>query len=636
LPLGLLTAAQGHPMLVELKSGETLNGHLVLCDTWMNLTLREVVQTSPEGDKFVRLPEVYVKGNNIKYLQVPNEIIDIRIVQNHTIDYGALDVTPVANIYKAIRMLQDIQDQATKIRMLVYYVVKRGERPNSDLYEAMVAASCDPRKGFGDELHNIWIEMAALEVAPSASFYHMMLKALAIHPDYLMRNVILKRMELEGIELTAEGRSYVALGMLRENQIEMALDYLDQMRQDKIPIPYWVVETFIFVVGRRGFLDEAFELLLSQLGSMDTGIDRISLSLWHFVLEECSQEMHYKGTKTAWDEIVRPGILNPSDGLTSNVLNTAARYGDSTLAQQAIQKLSAKKVKLSAFHYEALLEAYAQQDDLAQAFEVLCIMAESGIQAELASTRPIFKLLMRSPELGATCTDILTDLKKRHQIPSSALSVILEFAAARGGMEVAMEIYEQIRPFSAPGQDGRHLAFLLTQAKTSADAAYLTSQMDSYGVEHTKYTLDEMVRLSAIDGNVEDAFIYLWKISSLIKSPQSSFSPSNKTIVVLMERLFRDMDARVWSVIAEIDRRRPSIIRGFTEREKKLLEKIPRPEYNLPLLIVGSPNNEERQKAIDKIIKQKEAEAEKEKVWKILEDPVIDIPDGMMSRAALF
>ncbi|KAJ9138827.1 hypothetical protein NKR23_g8214 [Pleurostoma richardsiae] len=77
LPLGLLNAAQGHPMLVELKNGETLNGHLVLCDTWMNLTLKEVVQTSPEGDKFMRLPEAYVKGNNIKYLRVPDEIIDM-------------------------------------------------------------------------------------------------------------------------------------------------------------------------------------------------------------------------------------------------------------------------------------------------------------------------------------------------------------------------------------------------------------------------------------------------------------------------------------------------------------------------------------------------------------------------------
>ncbi len=70
LPLGLLNAAQGHPMLVELKNGETLNGHLSNWDTWMNLTLKEVVQTSPEGDKFFRLPEVYVRGNNVEYPDV--------------------------------------------------------------------------------------------------------------------------------------------------------------------------------------------------------------------------------------------------------------------------------------------------------------------------------------------------------------------------------------------------------------------------------------------------------------------------------------------------------------------------------------------------------------------------------------
>lgn len=58
-------------MLVELKNGETLNGHLVTCDNWMNLILREVVQTSPEGDKFFRLPEVYIRGNNVRTLDAP-------------------------------------------------------------------------------------------------------------------------------------------------------------------------------------------------------------------------------------------------------------------------------------------------------------------------------------------------------------------------------------------------------------------------------------------------------------------------------------------------------------------------------------------------------------------------------------
>ncbi|KAJ8898594.1 hypothetical protein K2173_004207 [Erythroxylum novogranatense] len=76
LPLSLLKTAQGHPMLLELKNGETYNGHLVNCDTWMNIHLREVICTSKDGDSFWRMPECYIRGNTIKYLRVPDEVID--------------------------------------------------------------------------------------------------------------------------------------------------------------------------------------------------------------------------------------------------------------------------------------------------------------------------------------------------------------------------------------------------------------------------------------------------------------------------------------------------------------------------------------------------------------------------------
>ena len=45
-PLTLLRKAENRAMLVELKNGETYNGHLQSCDTWMNLQLREVTLTS--------------------------------------------------------------------------------------------------------------------------------------------------------------------------------------------------------------------------------------------------------------------------------------------------------------------------------------------------------------------------------------------------------------------------------------------------------------------------------------------------------------------------------------------------------------------------------------------------------------
>ncbi|GAA5932636.1 hypothetical protein JCM3775_005983 [Rhodotorula graminis] len=76
LPLALLHAAQNKPMLVELKNGETFNGHLVACDNFMNLTLKEVYQTSAEGDRFWKLPEAYVRGNNIKYIRVAENLVD--------------------------------------------------------------------------------------------------------------------------------------------------------------------------------------------------------------------------------------------------------------------------------------------------------------------------------------------------------------------------------------------------------------------------------------------------------------------------------------------------------------------------------------------------------------------------------
>lgn len=76
LPLSLLKTAQNHPMLVELKNGETYNGHLVSCDTWMNVNLREVICTSSDGDRFWKLSECYIRGSTIKYLRIPDEVID--------------------------------------------------------------------------------------------------------------------------------------------------------------------------------------------------------------------------------------------------------------------------------------------------------------------------------------------------------------------------------------------------------------------------------------------------------------------------------------------------------------------------------------------------------------------------------
>ncbi|KAI5956691.1 hypothetical protein KGF57_003411 [Candida theae] len=76
LPLYLLTSAKNQPILVELKTGETYNGNLTNCDSWMNLTLHDVIQTNSTGDEFEKIPEIYIKGMHIKYLRIPDQTMD--------------------------------------------------------------------------------------------------------------------------------------------------------------------------------------------------------------------------------------------------------------------------------------------------------------------------------------------------------------------------------------------------------------------------------------------------------------------------------------------------------------------------------------------------------------------------------
>jgi U6 snRNA-associated Sm-like protein LSm4 len=74
--------------LVELKNGVTFNGHLVECDSFMNVTLREVYQTSADGERFWKMKEMFIKGNivsdsrvaqlkyQIKYFRIADAILD--------------------------------------------------------------------------------------------------------------------------------------------------------------------------------------------------------------------------------------------------------------------------------------------------------------------------------------------------------------------------------------------------------------------------------------------------------------------------------------------------------------------------------------------------------------------------------
>ncbi|KAM3129470.1 RNA processing protein [Paramecium bursaria] len=75
-PLNLLLTARGSKVFVEIKSGDTFNGMIELVDKFMNVKLLNVIHTSKDGQQFVQLNEMYIKGSSIKSFRLQSATID--------------------------------------------------------------------------------------------------------------------------------------------------------------------------------------------------------------------------------------------------------------------------------------------------------------------------------------------------------------------------------------------------------------------------------------------------------------------------------------------------------------------------------------------------------------------------------
>lgn len=61
--------------MVDTKNGESYDGILTGCDNWMNLKLKDVIITSYDG-KFSKTTEVFIRGNNVKSIQMSDDVLD--------------------------------------------------------------------------------------------------------------------------------------------------------------------------------------------------------------------------------------------------------------------------------------------------------------------------------------------------------------------------------------------------------------------------------------------------------------------------------------------------------------------------------------------------------------------------------
>jgi hypothetical protein len=115
---------------------------------------------------------------------------------------------------------------------------------------------------------------------------------LAIHPDYLLRNEIMQAMKERWLGLSPDGWHNLVVGLLRDRQIEMAIDKLEQMQSDQIPIQPWLYDIFLYKLCDVGEYDQAYQLLTHRVQSERK---EISPATWYFLLDAFSRAFHVCG-----------------------------------------------------------------------------------------------------------------------------------------------------------------------------------------------------------------------------------------------------------------------------------------------------------------------------------------------------
>ncbi|KAJ4425160.1 hypothetical protein N0V82_000215 [Gnomoniopsis sp. IMI 355080] len=356
--------------------------------------------------------------------------------------------------------------------------------------------------------------------------------------------------------LMALGHRFIVLGLLRDEQYEMALDKLETMIQEGIEVDPWVFDIFIYVFGKLEFLDDALRLVRHRL---DRGFD-VSLNIWYFLLDVCSKGQNHQATTYIWNRTVKQGVVNPSDGVALNILNMASVYGDTELATQVIQYLAERGTKLSRAHYEALADAYSMQGNVERAIEVYCIMHGAGAEVSQASVGTLCQSLSRDPSHINQAVDAMEQLKKKYKLPVGVFNAVLNEMVKSSASTPekafirALELYRRIREFVPNGPNLETFRNLLWRCTRSEIAQFLAAEMVAFKIRQNLVIMELMFKVHVEhNGPVHRVKAAFYKVAPHFHSDYAPGSRRWQNImdlsVKLVKRLIAERDPEAWRIL---------------------------------------------------------------------------------------
>lgn len=353
-----------------------------------------------------------------------------------------------------------------------------------------------------------------------------------------------------------KGHRYIAIGLLRDEQYELALEKLEQMIHQGIEVNQWVFDIFIYVFGKLEFLDDALRLVRHRL---DRGFE-VSVNTWYFLLDISSKAQNHEATTYIWNRTVQQGIVNPSDGVALNILNMASVYGDTDLATQVIQYLAERGTRLSRPHYEALADAYSMQGNVERAIEVYCIMHGAGAEVSHASAGALCQSLSRDPSRIDDAVKAMAELKKKYKLPVGVFNAVLNemvkssAVAPEEAFLKALGLYRRVREFLPSGPNWETFRNLLWRCTKPDIAQFLAAEMIGFNIRQNLVIMELMFKVNVEhNGPIHRLKSSFYKVAPHLHSDYATGSRRWQNImdlsVKLVKRLIAERDPEAWRIL---------------------------------------------------------------------------------------
>lgn len=236
-----------------------------------------------------------------------------------------------------------------------------------------------------------------------------------------------------------------------------------------------------------------------------------------------------------------------------------------------IKMLTDRGKRLDLHHYEALIHAHTLHQDVRKALNVLCIMGRAGLTPDSSSTRSIYQVLRDSSAATDLALSMLQELRQQYDVPIAAFNVVLEATAAHHGFKKAQDLYRGVRRVSVGGPDRATYHVLLSSCTKRRSMNYVLDEMEGFSIHPDRTTYDHLVRICAMQTDVEPAFAYLEKMEA------NRWWLSRASALALIRQLIQAEDSRVRGIIETCRKRRmaiePDIRRLFQKIYQSKLKK---------------------------------------------------------------